>query len=388
MRVQTIEAISEERTWTVVDDDYLPVEPIEAFLEYGRQRNYSPNTTKAYARALALFWEFLREHDVDWQRVGIAELGEFLTWLKTGIGPDVVPIGVPEPRFSAATISQRFAAVSAFYAYHDLVGDEVAGKLYRQVFSSRGGYRPFLEHVERRKGRRANVLSPRRERGGPPPVLSPIAIQAIKDRCAVMQDGRYVGSLRNLLLWSLLEDTGMRLGEALGLRHSDWCTGRGETAFVEVKPRIHSHGVRVKGGAYRKIYISDATDRLYGEWLWQLADAGADVAVDDFDETYVFVNVAREPRFAPMKPSNVYSLVGRLRRQTPEAPSQWTPHWFRHTHATALLLAGCPVHVVSRRLGHTDVQTTLNLYAWVTDDAELRALADWKAMADRWKVSW
>ena len=34
------------------------------------------------------------------------------------------------------------------------------------------------------------------------------------------------------------------------------------------------------------------------------------------------------------------------------------------------------MRVVSRRLGHSDVQTTMNTYAHVTEDAELRALAD------------
>lgn len=29
-------------------------------------------------------------------------------------------------------------------------------------------------------------------------------------------------------------------------------------------------------------------------------------------------------------------------------PASWTPHWFRHSHATALLLAGTPEWVVSR----------------------------------------
>src|SRR5664280_223251 len=32
---------------------------------------------------------------------------------------------------------------------------------------------------------------------------------------------------------------GLRLGEALGLQHRDWHTGRGDTAFVEVVPRDH-----------------------------------------------------------------------------------------------------------------------------------------------------
>ena len=40
-------------------------------------------------------------------------------------------------------------------------------------------------------------------------------------------------------------------------------------------------------------------------------------------------------------------------------PADWTAHWFRHCHATALLISGVPEWVVSRRLGHTHVQTTL-----------------------------
>jgi integrase len=48
-------------------------------------------------------------------------------------------------------------------------------------------------------------------------------------------------------------------------------------------------------------------------------------------------------------------------------------------------LAGVPLHVVSRRLGHADVQTTMNLYGWVSDDAELRALADWQRLTASWE---
>ena len=70
-----------------------------------------------------------------------------------------------------------------------------------------------------------------------------------------------------------------------------------------------------------------------------------------------------------------------------QVPAGWTPHWFRHSHATALLLAGVPVHVVSRRLGHADVQTTLNVYGHVTDDAELRAVAEWKAFTAGWPAA-
>jgi integrase len=42
-----------------------------------------------------------------------------------------------------------------------------------------------------------------------------------------------------------------------------------------------------------------------------------------------------------------------------------TFHELRHTTATLLLEAGVPVHVVSHRLGHKDVATTLRIYAHV-----------------------
>ncbi len=178
---------------------------------------------------------------------------------------------------------------------------------------------------------------------------------------------------------------GLRLGEALGLQHRDWHTGRGDTAFVEVVPRDHPHRVRVKGGGYRRLYVSDELDRLYGEYLWGLCEAGVEDAVADLDAAHVFVNLAHAPRFAPWRPESVYDLVRRLRRQLAgQVPAGWTPHWFRHSHATALLLSGAPVHVVSRRLGHTDVQTTLNVYAHVTEDAEMRTVAQWRAFTAGW----
>src|SRR4029077_9818262 len=66
---------------------------------------------------------------------------------------------------------------------------------------------------------------------------------------------------------------------------------------------------------YRRVYVSDQLDRLYGEYVWQLCEAGADLATDDFAGTCVFVTLDREPRFAPWRAESVYDLVDRLRRQ-------------------------------------------------------------------------
>jgi integrase len=102
----------------------------------------------------------------------------------------------------------------------------------------------------------------------------------------------------------------------------------------------------------------------------------------------VFVNLAREPRFSPLRAETVAWQVRRLRRLFPDRlPSGFTPHWLRHTHATALLMSGIAEHVVSRRLGHLDIQTTQNLYGWVSEDAAQRSVASWQQLTAGWRMS-
>lgn len=48
-------------------------------------------------------------------------------------------------------------------------------------------------------------------------------------------------------------------------------------------------------------------------------------------------------------------------------------HDLRHIHATTLLIAGTPVHVVAARLGHADPSITLRVYAHVIKSAEASA---------------
>lgn len=42
-------------------------------------------------------------------------------------------------------------------------------------------------------------------------------------------------------------------------------------------------------------------------------------------------------------------------------------HGFRHTHCSLLFEAGVPIQDVQERLGHSDIQTTMNIYTHVTE---------------------
>jgi integrase len=389
-RTQRVALPGGERTWTVLDREHRVAEPAEQYLEYLRMLGRSPNTVKSYARGLALWWEFLAVYDLAWDRVTVEDFGRFLGWLRTGDSPVVTSIERRAARFSEGTVALRVQAVCSFYRYHHYNGVETASRLYERVLSRGRAYKPMLEHLARRRGYERSVVRVSRPRPAAPPTLTPEQVALILDACAHWEpvSREWQGSVRDRLLWALLAESGMRLGEALALQHRDWHTGLGDTPFVEVVPRDdHPHGLRVKNGGFRRVYISDELDRLYGEYLWQLCDAGADVALGDLDRWWVFVNLAREPRFQPLRAETVAWQVRRLRRRFPDRlPGDFTPHWLRHTHATALLMSGIAEHVVSRRLGHLDIQTTQNLYGWVSEDAEQRTVAQWQQLTAGWRT--
>jgi hypothetical protein len=85
-------------------------------------------------------------------------------------------------------------------------------------------------------------------------------------------------------------------------------------------------------------------------------------------DDYVFTTGWGEP----VHPDTVSSLMADLIRshnEAQESEGELLPHArlhdLRHIHATTLLLAGVPVHVVGARLGHADPSITLGVYAHV-----------------------
>lgn len=172
-----------------------------------------------------------------------------------------------------------------------------------------------------------------------PRVLEAGEAQAILDACE---------RLRDRFLFAVLHESGVRIGEALGLRHDDIAAERELT----VRPRINDNRARTKSATSRTIPISAELVRLYADYLHE--DYG------DLDSDYVFINLWGRPHGHPMTYPGVCDLVRRLRRRT---GIDFDPHWWRHTTATRLLRDGVPIEVVSKLLGHADIlmRTALRL---------------------------
>ncbi|MBZ4504448.1 tyrosine-type recombinase/integrase [Mycobacterium avium subsp. hominissuis] len=395
-RVQLVRFPDRPHTYTVVGGDRLPVAPAREYLTFLRDEGASPNTVRAYAYGLAAWFTVLEHTGSSWDDFPASTFGAFLRYLRTGDLPGTARIGPPQTTMAESSLGPRGAAVLSMYRYfadaHDL------SRPYRRLYSSharsarRGRYAPLLTGVGPTSEQDTPLYRRRAPQRAETPVLEPAQVTTILDTCSVQRsDGGWTAGavgLRDRLFFAVLAETGARLGEVLSLRHHDFHIAGGDTPSIMIAGRDdHPHGARAKTGP-RRIYIGDDLVALYTEYVWALVADGADVAVPDLASHFVFVNLVRGVRYAPLRAETVYDKVDLITERNPETlPAGWTPHWLRHTHATALLLAGVDVHVVMRRLGHADVQTTLSTYGWVTADAEMRALAEWRNYVAGWKVS-
>jgi len=138
---------------------------------------------------------------------------------------------------AATTVNRKLAAVVAFYDFHHRQsGVPVAERLGPPSHrSGRGRFRPMLQGFAPLRARGRPGRLPERRRL--PQVLSLSQVEAIL---------RAQRHLRNRLLFALLFQTGMRIGQALGLRHEDVVTWENR---IEIVCRDdNANGARGKGG--------------------------------------------------------------------------------------------------------------------------------------------
>lgn len=150
----------------------------------------------------------------------------------------------------------------------------------------------------------------------------------------------------------LLLSTGIRLGEALGLQ---WCSVDLDHGSIRIERQLTENKSRQKLAplktkkSYRTIKISDDDVAMLRALKNGVGD-DAPVFKGPRLSRWLRRSVARNGF------DEIIEKAGVPRR---------TIHATRHTNATALLLAGVPVKVVSERLGHSSVSITWETYAHV-----------------------
>ena len=166
--------------------------------------------------------------------------------------------------------------------------------------------------------------------------------------------------------------TGMRRGEVLALR---WADIDFEHATLSVVESIEESTAGVGAGeaktehARRQVRVPETIVEFLKGHKEEQEEERRNISTYE-DRGLVF------PRSngSPKRPSAVTRDFGRLCAKLEIAGVHF--HCLRHTHATELLRAGVPVKVVSERLGHASITTTLATYAHVLPDMQDAAASE------------
>ncbi len=339
-------------SWTVLGKDGF-LEPVERFLAHLAAVERSPNTVRAYAYDLRDYFTFLSQQQLEWAAVGVEELAGFVRWLRLprpvrGTGIRVLP-STPAG-LTASSVNRKLSAVSAFYKFHHRCGVDVGRALAVWDGSGRrgGSYEPFLAHLGERRVQLSAVKLPTQQVHTR--TLNRDEVQALIGAC---------DRLRDRFLLTLLRETGLRIGEALGLRHEDVDPSG---LAVAVRQRVNVNQARAKTRS-RSVPVGSQLIQLYSDYLH--------LEYGELDSDYVFVNLWGQPHGHPMTYAAVLTVVRRLRSRT---GISFGPHMFRHTYATDLLRRGVPIEVVRDLLGHASIATTGDTYSHLSVEDNRRAL--------------
>ena len=166
--------------------------------------------------------------------------------------------------------------------------------------------------------------------------------------------------------------TGARRGElaALGWRHVELALA---TVSIEGSAYDDEHRVvhvkDTKNHAKRVVSLDLETVEALAEHRRRVGDIAAVAGVVLVPDAFVF---SHSPDGSlPVSPDFFTSAWARLRTQV--GLDGIRLHDLRHFQATMLLRAGVPVKNVSRRIGHRDAATTLNVYAHALEDVDREA---------------
>ena len=286
-----------------------------------RLRNYSPRTLEAYRFWLVKFPAFVRSRPT--AQLGGQEVRGFLSDLAVRHG------------VAASTQNQAFNALLFFY---------------RHVLEWEFGQ---IDGVVRAKRRRYV-----------PVVLSRSEIEALLGH--LQPPYRLVG----LLLYGC----GLRLTECVGLRIQCFNLdamlvtvhdGKGQKDRTVPLPARALPEIREQMGLVRRLHAQDLAAGYAGVFLPRQLEKKYKNAAREFiwqwffpAPTLTWIAQARERRRYHLHDSHVQGAV----KQAAAAagiPKRVSPHTFRHTYASHLLLANYDLQTIQRLLGHSDIKTTM-----------------------------
>jgi integrase/recombinase XerD len=351
----------------LVDGDGQPVAAACRFLDHLVDRGFSPHTICAYGYDLRRLFTFLAAEGMDWREFRCPDALRLLAFLRRApsrraaqrLGLTVVVGGpeLPGSLLAPATVNRILAAVSSFYDWA-VVAEEYDGdspmqkRLDPALARVPDRHQLFMGRASRQQPMRRTVT-----------VKQPQRLPRPVDEAVLEQ---FIGSLkrlRDLAVFLLMLDGGLRPGEVLSLHVDDVSYGRRR---VTVRKRDdHPRGVRGKSRTERVVDLHEP----------RTLDAVSRYVMHErpLEATSPFVFLVGgkgSRRLEPLGYDAVVRLFARRLDKLGLRTRETTPHALRHTHATAMWEGGMRELSLQKRLGHVSPEST-KVYTRVSDEAVL-----------------
>lgn len=175
-------------------------------------------------------------------------------------------------------------------------------------------------------------------------------------------------------LFVIALETGMRIGELCGLKWEDVdfdnsviYVNHTLAYFIKDGKYVYEmHNTKTKAGK-RKIPMTRTAAKILRYQKWNRQRMIAEKPCSEEYRDLVFSTRGNAPANRHVVLQSMKGVFKHIQKKH-ENFEPFTPHTFRHTFATRALENGMQIKTLSRILGHSRIEITLNLYCHVTDD--------------------
>jgi len=167
-------------------------------------------------------------------------------------------------------------------------------------------------------------------------------------------------------IWLLMLTTGLRRGEALGVRWGDFDAAKGMLHVRQTIIDVGGHAItstpKTNAGR-RTVRLSPACVTALKEH--RKTQAARRLAAPTWENIELVFTTGEGKPVQPRVLSRAFDVL-----QAKAKVPRIRLHDLRHTHATLLFNDGKNIKMISQRLGHSDVGITLAVYAHLAHDAQ------------------
>lgn len=355
-------------SFVVVDENFRLHAEACAYLASLRAVDRSVNTERVYAGRIARLLNYCEQEMLAWRKLSIDDLRRYLNSLVAQPITHELRSGEVTNQFRSNKTANAIVGTACEFLRYAASRDWVSSELIADLSQPKYLSRPLRGHDwgedQQHRTIRARTLKLKEIE------MAPVTFS--HEQLAMVC--RAATAARDRFLVLLLAETGIRIGEALGLRREDMhllqsngplgCHTGGP--HLHVRRRPNANGALAKSRYPRSIPVTTSLVDAYADYQYVRDEqlAGRD------ESDFVFVNLSRPPLGAPMRYHNVKKMFDRM---AVVVGFPVRPHVFRHTAATRWLAAGTPRDVTQSLLGHAS-DASMDIYSHPSDGAKRQAV--------------